>query len=630
MEDSIVSIVQTLADECSARGIDATPALIAYTVRSIISRNIDEYQIDVSQPLDEEKSILLHDEAIELLQDPDSLPMLTIRMQVDMDLGLAQSERSQKQREERENEHRSAIEQELITTRARSTTALESLYRKIVSYTIISSKWGSPNDPQCVRQATAALEQVFPPSDLSKFIAGTDEDKRKHLQEVAKLVLGVRVFQTFGSDMADPSTNLRLEIPKKLDQLKSRIQQSIDNVNSTIIQYNEQLKADPPLDEPPEQRELRTRLTDELANRQQFLFFYELLLNRLRDVSKTIEQSCAEFDKLIENLRGLMELSDSVPTAKAFPIFSALSVVWMSFKSAEDQIKSFELLLARLRKHRDTFQYSINENPESQANSQPQQQQTGGEVNFDNQNAPPIPKEDEVTVDDSEPVLVQHDADGEFAFNGFCPVTLVERNGLLLPGDVVLGSIKWERKYYAFVDQEKRAKFQKDPARWHHEALEIAKKHPELVPLLGLQAEFPTLQAPKIPVKAKMPEPPSSKYKNAEVETEVHPIESYIDRTYHWNQWELMKRKKILKGLENKRSKGNQTDISHYKRESQVQTVEKRDKSEQTMVDSGVAMPRTVRYIAGLRGDNMSKPTVVTLTLDMDETNKNKNRKSKK
>lgn len=625
MEDSIIAIVQQLTDECSAHGIEATPALIAYTVRSIISRNIDDYQIDVSQPLSEEKSQQLHDEALQLLQDPDSLPMLTIRMQVDMDLGLAQSERSQKQKEDRELEHRTAIEQELITTRARSTTALESLYRKIVSYTIIASKWGSPNDPQCVRQATAALEQVFPPSDLSKFIAGTDDDKRKHLQEVSKLVLGVRVFQTFGSDMADPTTNLRLEIPKKLDALKTRIQQSIDNINSTIIQYNDQLKVEPPLDETPDQAALRRRLTDELANRQQFLFFYELLLNRLRDVSQSIEQSCIEFDKLIENLRGLMELSDSVPTSKAFPIFSALSVVWMSFKNAEDQIKSFELLLARLRKHRDTFQYSITENADEQQSSR--QQQSNAEIKLDDPNAPPIPKESEITVDDSQPVLLQRDADGEFAFNGFCPVTLVERDGLLLPGDVVLGSIKWERKYYAFVDQDKRAKFQKDPARWHNDALAIAKKHPELVSLLGLQAEFPNLQAPKIPIKAKIPEPPSSKYRSVEVETELHPIESYIDRTYHWNQWELIKRKKILKGLENKRTKGNQTDVSHFRRENQIQTVEKRDKSEQTMVDSGIAMPRTVRYIAGLRGDTMTKATVVTMTLDLNDNNNSKKKK---
>ena len=613
MEDSIISIVQTLTDECQAHDIEATPALIAYTVRSIISRNIDMYQVDVSQPLDDEKSVQLHDEALDLLQDPTSLPMLTIRMQVDMDLGLAQSERSQKQREDREREHLEAIEQELITTRARSTTALESLYRKIVSYTIIASKWGSPNDPQCVRQSTAALEQVFPPSDLSRFVAGADDDKRRHLQEVAKLVLGVRVFQTFGGDMADPATNLRIEIPKKLEALKSRIQQSIDNINSTILQYNDQLKQPPQLGEPPEAAQLRRRLTDELANRQQFLFFYELLINRLKDVSMNIEQSCAEFDSLIENLRGLMEINDSVPTAKAFPIFSALAVVWMSFKRAEDQIKSFELLLARLRKHRDTFQYSINE-AETPQSSRPRE----AEVKIE-ENMVPIPKESEVMADDATPVLVQHDADEEFAFNGFCPVTLVERDGLLLPGDVVLGSIKWERKYYAFVDQNCRAKFQKDPAKWHNEAINVARKHPELVSLLGLQAEFPNLQAPKIPVKAKAPEPPNSKYRDVEVNTVLHPIESYIDRTYHWNQWELNKRKRILKNLENKRSKGNQTQISHFKRDSQVQTHEMRDKNEQTRVDSGVAMPRTVRYIAGLRGDTQTKASVVTLTLDLNK-----------
>lgn len=611
MEESIVSVVQALTDECESRNIDASPALIAYTVRSVISSHIDEYQVDVNKPLDEDKIIQLHDASLALLEDQGSLPMLTIRMQVDMDIGLAQSERSQKQREDRDKEHLSAIEQELMTTKARSSTALESLYRKIVSYAIIASKWGSPNDPQCVRQATAALEQVFPPSELSKFIASADDEKRKHLQDAAKLVLGVRVFQTFGGDMADPATNLRMEVPKKLDALKTRIQQSIEGINSILLQYSDILKESTSKDDPNTRR-----MIDEMANRQQFLFFYELLLTRLRDVSKNIEQSCVEFDSLIENLRGLMELSDSVPTNKAFPNFNALATVWMNFKSNEDQIKSFELLLARLRKHRDTFKYSINDKVESPYASSRKPAETT-EVQLDTSNQESIPKESEVTTDDSHPVLVQHDADGEFAFNGFDPVTLVERDGLLLPGDVVLGSIKWERRYYAFVDKEQRAKFMKEPAKWHNAAIAVAKRRPELVPLLGLQSEFPNLQAPKIPVKAKIPEPPNSKYRDAGCETVTHPIESYIDRTYHWNQWELIKRKKILKGLENKRTKGAQTDISHYRVESHVQTVEKRDKNEQTRVDSGVAMPRTVRYIAGLRGDSQTQAKVVTMTLDL-------------
>ena len=611
MEESILTLIQALSDECLAKNIDATPALVAYTVRSIISSKIEEFQLEVTKPLEPQKISILRDETMGLIHDSESIPMQTIRMQVDMDLGLAQLERSTKQKEEREKEHKESIEKELITTRARSSTAMEALYRKIVSYTIISSAWGSPNDPQCVRQATAALEQVFPLSDLSRFLGSSDEEKRIKLQELSKNVLGVRVFQTFGGDLADPSTNLRLEVPKKINQLKERISTSIEGVNSLIIEYNNILKESPQnLNE--EENNKRKKLIDELANRQQFLFFYELLLTRLKDISQLSEKSTTEFDSIIENLRGLMEISDSIPTQKALPFFSALSEIWIRFKSNEDSIKGLESLLSRLRKHRDTFTYSIGETTDSVKPSPTRSIDIKPELPKE-----VIPKESEILTDDSHPVLVQRDTDGEFAFNGFCPVTLVERDGLLLPGDVVLGSIKWEKRYYAFVDQEKRSKFLENPEKWHNLALEIAKKKPELVPLLGLQSEFPLLQAPKIPIRASIPKPKESKLRDSEIQTEVHPVESYIDRTYHWNQWELMKRKKILKNLENKRTKSGQTDISHFRRQSQAQTYPKKDKGEQTLIETGTSMPKKVRYIAGLRGDSITKPKVVTMTLNL-------------
>jgi hypothetical protein len=58
-----------------------------------------------------------------------------------------------------------------------------------------------------------------------------------------------------------------------------------------------------------------------------------------------------------------------------------------------------------------------------------------------------IPKESEVTAEDAQPLLVKRETDGESAFNGFSPVTLVGHDGLLLQGDVVLESVKWEHKY---------------------------------------------------------------------------------------------------------------------------------------------------------------------------------------
>jgi hypothetical protein len=463
---------------------------------------------------------------------------------------------------------------------------------------------GLPNDPQCVRQATAALEQVFPPPELPKFISASEEDKRKHLQEQSKLVLGVRVFQTFGGDMADPSTNFRLEIPKRLEALRTRISTSIEGINAVILRYTEVLREDP--------CETRARLTDELINRQQFLFFYELLLTRVAELTAKLGQSCSEFDTVMESLRNLMELSDSVPTSKAAPLFSALATVWRAFQDYEDAMRNFELLLARLRKHRDTFTPSLAAGPDAESHTA--RRDPDAEVRLDGLSAQ-LPHESEVIADDAQPVLVRREADGEFAFNGFCPVTLVLHNGLLLPGDVVLGSVKWERRYYAFVDADARARFQADPAKWHNDAIDVARRHPELVSLLGLQSEFPNLQAPRIPVKAKVPEPPSAKYRSVATGSVVHPIESYIDRTYHWNQWELMKRKKILKGLENERTRGIQTVGSHFRRESEAQTFELRVKNEQTRVESGAAMPRTVRYIAGMRGDSQTAAKVVTLTL---------------
>jgi hypothetical protein len=475
-----------------------------------------------------------------------------------------------------------------------------------VAYTIIASKWGSPNDPQCVRQATAALEQVFPQAELPKFLSGSDDDKRRHLQEHSKLVLGVRVFQTFGGDMSDPATNMRHDVPKKLDALKSRISAAIEGLNSMILRYSEILKE---ADESPADQE-RQQLTRELVNRQQFLFFYELLLARLAETEKVLEKSCREFDSLIENMRNLMEFTDSVPTAKATPIFLALSSVWQCFQTCEDQVRNFELLLARLRKHRDTFTPSVNVRLESpRREEQPEVEIEGIKPESK------IKKEEEISADDGRPVVVSRDREADFAFNGFCPVTLVKRDGLLLPGDVVVGSVKWERKYYAFVDQEARELFQADPAKWNNDAINVARKRPELVSLLGLHSEFPNLQAPRIPVKAKRPEPPNLKYRDLGTETVLHPIEFYIDRTYHWNEWELMKRKKILKGLENKRTTSAQTDISHYRRESGSQTFGRGEKNEQTKVDSGTAMPRTVRFLAGLRGDSQTSAKMVTLTL---------------
>jgi hypothetical protein len=51
-------------------------------------------------------------------------------------------------------------------------------------------------------------------------------------------------------------------------------------------------------------------------------------------------------------------------------------------------------------------------------------------------------------------------------FSGFCPVTVTERDGLLLPADPTNGNVLHRGKLYGFVSMEALLAFLKDPAKY--------------------------------------------------------------------------------------------------------------------------------------------------------------------
>lgn len=56
---------------------------------------------------------------------------------------------------------------EILTIEAKTLSTYEVLYRKIVSYVLLKSHAGNPTDLRVIREATAALESVFPQSGLN-------------------------------------------------------------------------------------------------------------------------------------------------------------------------------------------------------------------------------------------------------------------------------------------------------------------------------------------------------------------------------------------------------------------------------------------------------------------------------
>jgi hypothetical protein len=64
-------------------------------------------------------------------------------------------------------ENCSGLLREIMTMEAKTLSTYEVMYRKIVSFVLLKSHAGSPTDIRVIREATAALESVFPQSGLN-------------------------------------------------------------------------------------------------------------------------------------------------------------------------------------------------------------------------------------------------------------------------------------------------------------------------------------------------------------------------------------------------------------------------------------------------------------------------------
>ena len=145
-------------------------------------------------------------------------------------------------------------------------------------------------------------------------------------------------------------------------------------------------------------------------------------------------------------------------------------------------------------------------------------------------------------------------------------------------------------------------------------------ERPEYIHLLRMQHYFPhqsiasLLESPDF-------DPVNSGGKaqkvDASTETPTHFQESYFDKNYHWNEWELRKRALQVANLRNCRTTAQQTDNSHFTRDNASQVYQPKAQTTQTRKDRGTNPPVTTLYIKGLRGDAESKVETVQLKTDL-------------
>ncbi|XP_052573734.1 cilia- and flagella-associated protein 206 isoform X2 [Peromyscus californicus insignis] len=543
----------------------------------------------------------------------------TIKMQVYFDMNYTSREDFLEEHHRVLESRLGAISREITDNRACAREELESLYRKIVSYVLLRSGLGSPTDIKIVREATAALQSVFPQAELGTFLTLSKKDKERQLKELTMIVTGIRLFNRDcgkgGEGIDDLPAILHEAIPTTTQHIDSQLQIAQDQAfRYTAIL--EKVSKNPLMT-----KELEPYMLKEaLYNIRQYEIFLQTVLSDIITCAQEVEMMIKQFAAQLEQLKMIVKSKTAVPTSQVFPIFIALASLWMSFQDETVLISVLSNLTTNLELFLGTHELLF---PEKVIHGLLDDVTVKSDIarikeHMDERvHLPDFRKMDwffPETTANFDKLLIQ--------YRGFCGYTFASTDGLLLPGNPSIGILKHKEKYYTFNTRDAAYSFAENPERYINLIKEKAKKNAELIQLLELHQQFETLipysqmrDVDKHYIK------PITKCENS-TQTDTHILPPTTVRSYEWNEWELRRQAIKLANLRQKMTHSVQTDLSHMRRENSSQVYPLKDAGTQSKRDGNSGVPRPQIFIAGLRG-GQTKTTYgvkVNLTRAVDET----------
>jgi uncharacterized protein (DUF1499 family) len=188
---------------------------------------------------------------------------------------------------------------------------------------------------------------------------------------------------------------------------------------------------------------------------------------------------------------------------------------------------------------------------------------------------------------------------------GFCIVTLTEKEGLVIPGNPQIGVVQYKELVLCFVSRAAMIRFIDDPEKYIKKSHALPNAHPGLIELIGFDDVFPASSLKSIlkgTAGVKISTAPMKA--DAATGTPVHFVEENFDPTYEWNEWTMRQKALKLADIRKKTTSTTQTKLSALRRDSETQVYLPKEKATNTAVSQGTAPPQWKRYITGLRGES--------------------------
>ncbi|XP_066217424.1 cilia- and flagella-associated protein 206 [Saccopteryx leptura] len=615
-ETVIKNIIREIEQECASHGEVASETLVAFMVKAIVLDPSNGFNMDRTLiKSDVQKLVKL---CVSRLLDSKNPSLDTIKMQVYFDMNYTNREEFLEEHHRTLDSKLGFITREITDNRACTREELESLYRKIVSYVLLHSGAGSPTDIKIVREATAALQSVFPQAELGTFLTLSKKDKERQLKELSMIVTGIRLFNRDtgkgGEGIDDLPTILHEVIPATTQHIETQLQIAQQQV------YHYTAILEKVTENPLMSLELQPYMLKEaLYNMRQYEIFLQIILSEVITCAQEVEILTKQFSAQLEQLKMIINTKTAVPTSQVFPIFIALSNLWRGFQDETVLTGILTNLITNLERFLGThellfpgkvIQHLLAEVTvkTDMCRLKEHMEERVHPVDFRKQEWL-FPE----TTANFDKLLIQ--------YRGFCAYTFATTDGLLLPGNPVIGILKHKEKYYTFNTRDAACAFAENPEHYINLITEKAKKNAELIQLLELHQQFETLIPCSEMKDVKQRIKPITKSETG-TQTDTHILPPTIERSYEWNEWELRRKAIKLANLRQKATHSVQTDLSNMRRENCSQVYPLKHASTQSKREDGTRVPRPQIYIAGLRGG----PTATTcgvkvnLTRAVDET----------
>ncbi len=559
---------------------------------------------------------------VERLCAKDSPQLKTVQLQVNFEEEYHRQLNAAERTANTKNARLTEIFKEIEGVRVKSESdfdALSVLYRKIFNFAMVCTGSDQLNDRAVERETAAALESVFPRVALPSFVALGTADKRIQLHELSNIVFGIRLFNKKigkgGAGIDDVNATLEEEMVGVAELLS----QQVADVEAVLDQYVDvirHLRA-----EGEGGGDMTKRLQAELVFWRQFQAFQLQLQDELRIVGEHTRSTRDVFDADLAELQDIVGAKTSVPKEKVYPRFDALANMWDIFTQESSKVALLKAVHSQLAPFREgafkpimrskdvvAARTALASSGADEAPAEPAAEGTGE------------PAGETVIV----PAHLLENPNVRLELRGFDPCAVAEQDGMLLLGKPEQGYVRHRGLYYAVSDTSSANKMLADPEGILTGVKKSAQATPEVVHVLGLGSSFPTVALHHMVSQGVDMGDGSILYsggidtrasKEMSCQTDTHPVASFIDKNYEWNEWALRRRALMLTNLRTKKTHSTQTADSHFRRDNETQHYPQRDNVTNTATSTGTAPRKESNYVTGLRGHPDEKMHVVRSTL---------------